>query len=75
MLEIQRNDLEVHVAHQSSLRVSKLGLIIIIKFRMKGDKNSYRGAIQLDHQRLLKDKVVLDLDLRWNESVDNPYFV
>ena len=43
MLEIQRNDLEVHVVvdpHQRSLRVSKLGLIFIIKFTMKGDKSS-----------------------------------
>ena len=43
MLEIQRNDLEVNFGvdpHQRSLRVSKLGLIITIKFTMKGDKNS-----------------------------------
>ena len=58
MLEIQWNDLEVHVVvdpHQSSLRVSKQGLIIIMKFRMKGDKNSYHGAIRLDRRRFLRD--------------------
>ena len=43
MLEIQRNDQEVHVGvdpQQRSLRDSKLGLIIINNFTMKQDKNS-----------------------------------